>query len=113
MEKEVLKRIFQFLEEKEQQNPPFKWKLLNNIPLTKGNLNIEITESDRYIDVDYQITVDGYFIQFDGILEKYNSGRSVDYEFVPSYFLDPMAEKYYDLFWEEIEDEILNEFYKM
>ena len=47
MKKEQLKRIFEFLEEKEEQNPPFMWKLLNNEPLiedelvVKGNLDLE------------------------------------------------------------------------
>jgi hypothetical protein len=41
MEKETLKRIFEFLEEKENNNPPFKWKLINNEPLTKEELNVE------------------------------------------------------------------------
>jgi hypothetical protein len=37
----VLKKIFEFLEEKEQQNPPFKWKLLNNKPLLEDDLDIK------------------------------------------------------------------------
>ena len=41
MEKEVLKRIFEFLKEEEQHNAPFKWKLINNEPLTKEELNVE------------------------------------------------------------------------
>ena len=46
MKKEQLKRIFEFLEEKENHNVPFLWKYINNIPLTKeelivkGNLNL-------------------------------------------------------------------------
>ena len=50
MEKETLKRVFDFLEEKEGQKIPFLWKLLNNIPLTKedlivkGDLNLEDSE---------------------------------------------------------------------
>ena len=36
MKKETLKRIFEFLEEKENNNPPVKWKLLNNIPFPEG-----------------------------------------------------------------------------
>jgi hypothetical protein len=46
MEKETLKNIFNFLEEKEGHNTPFIWKLKNNIPLSeeeldvKGNLNL-------------------------------------------------------------------------
>ena len=49
MEKEALKRIFEFLEEKEEQNPPFKWKLLNNKPLSEDDLDVKydliLTES--------------------------------------------------------------------
>ena len=41
MEKEALKRIFEFLEEKEEHNTPFLWKHINNIPLTEKDLNIE------------------------------------------------------------------------
>jgi hypothetical protein len=41
MKKEQLKRIFEFLEEKEKHKAPFLWKLENNIPLTEEDLNIE------------------------------------------------------------------------
>ena len=41
MEKQALKRIFEFLAEKEQQNPPFIWKIKNNIPLTEEELNVK------------------------------------------------------------------------
>ena len=47
MEKEQLKRIFEFLEDKEEHNAPFMWKLLNNEPfiedelVVKGNLDLE------------------------------------------------------------------------
>ena len=47
MKEEALKRIFSFLEEKEEHNMPFKLKLIFNKPLTeeelnvKGNLNLE------------------------------------------------------------------------
>ena len=41
MEKEALKRIFEFLEEKEEHNPPFLWKWKNEIPLTEKDLDIE------------------------------------------------------------------------
>ena len=71
MNKEQLKRIFEFLEEKEKHNVPLQWKLINNIALTKEELNIEgdldlsyttkITllpqgltiEGDLYIDYSY------------------------------------------------------------
>ena len=41
MEKEALKRIFEFLEEKEGCNVPLRWKSINNIPLTKEDLNVK------------------------------------------------------------------------
>jgi hypothetical protein len=41
MEKQALKRIFEFLEEKEEHKVPFIWKLINDIPLTEEDLNIE------------------------------------------------------------------------
>ena len=41
MEKEKLKRIFEFLKDKEQQNAPFLWKWENNIPLTEEDLNVK------------------------------------------------------------------------
>ena len=41
MEKEQLKRIFEFLKEKENHNLPFLWKLVNNEPLTEEELNIK------------------------------------------------------------------------
>ena len=41
MEKEALKRIFDFLEEKGEHRAPVKWKLINNIPLTEEDLNVK------------------------------------------------------------------------
>ena len=41
MEKEIVKRIFEFLEEKGEHRTPLKFKLLNNVPLTEEDLNIE------------------------------------------------------------------------
>ena len=41
METKLLKRIFDFLEEKEGHNAPFKWKLINNEPIAKEDLNIK------------------------------------------------------------------------
>jgi hypothetical protein len=41
MEKEQLKRIFEFLEDNEGHNAPFKWKLVNNEPIAKEDLNIK------------------------------------------------------------------------
>jgi hypothetical protein len=40
MNKEQLKRIFEFLEDNEGHNAPFLWKHINNIPLTEKDLNV-------------------------------------------------------------------------
>ena len=41
MKKETLKNILDFLEEEDNKNKPFKWKLVNNEPLTEDELTIE------------------------------------------------------------------------
>jgi len=41
MKKETLKRIFEFLEAKEEHNAPLIWKHMNNIPLTEEDLNVK------------------------------------------------------------------------
>ena len=41
MEKETLKRIFDFLEEKGEHNAPLLWKLKNDIPLIEEDLNVK------------------------------------------------------------------------
>jgi hypothetical protein len=41
MKKEALKRIFEFIKEKEGHNLPFLWKLMANEPLTEEDLNVK------------------------------------------------------------------------
>jgi Leucine-rich repeat (LRR) protein len=41
MKKETLKNIFDFLEEEDNKNKPFRWKLVNNEPLMEDELTIE------------------------------------------------------------------------
>ena len=41
MEKETLKSIFNFIEEKEARKTPFLWKLLNNEPISKKDLTFK------------------------------------------------------------------------
>jgi hypothetical protein len=41
MEKETLKKIFEFLEENGEHNAPLLWKHINNIPLTDDELHIK------------------------------------------------------------------------
>jgi len=72
MEKEQLKRIFEFLEEKEQRNPPFLWKHINNIPLTKeelivkGDLNLEDSE---ITSLPEGLTIEGDFFFYHSPVE--------------------------------------------
>ena len=50
MEKETINNILDFLLEKENMDKPFRWKLVNNEPLTKEELTIKgdlfLTDSD-------------------------------------------------------------------
>jgi hypothetical protein len=41
MEKETIKKIFNFLEKKDNKNKPIKWKLLNDEPITKDDLIVK------------------------------------------------------------------------
>ena len=72
MEKETLKRVFDFLEEKEGQKIPFLWKLLNNIPLTKedlivkGDLNLEDSE---ITSLPEGLTIEGDFFFYHSPIE--------------------------------------------
>ena len=51
MKKEKLKKIFEFLEEKEGHKIPFLWKLFNNIPLTKEELIVKGDLDLSYLDI--------------------------------------------------------------
>lgn len=55
-----------------------------------------------YIKNDFEIT---------GIMRKYHSGRSEDYEFIPDSF-DAETEDYWDMNWEDISEEIVNAYYE-
>lgn len=63
-------------------------------------------------DVDYVYTEDDTMIQFSGSLNPYHTGRDYEYEFEPSWFHDKESEQYYNENWEDIEEEILEKFYK-
>jgi hypothetical protein len=79
----------------------------------QNNIKIEITKEDfGEYSVNYQITVDGNVIEIEGDLTEYYSGRSKEYEFEPSIFLNEEDEKYYDNNWEDIRDQILAYFWE-
>jgi hypothetical protein len=70
MEKEQLKRIFDFLEEKGEHNKPLKLKLIFNEPLTeedlnvKGNLNLRnanITSLPEGLQVDGSLSLNNCY----------------------------------------------------
>ena len=52
MEKEALKRIFEFLEEKGEHNAPLVWKLINDIPITEKDLDFEGDLILTYSDIE-------------------------------------------------------------
>jgi hypothetical protein len=71
MEKEALKKIFNFLEKNEGHNAPFKWKLENNIPFSKEELNVKgnlllqytkITSLPEGLKVGGNLDLDGCYI---------------------------------------------------
>ena len=41
MEKETLKKIFNFLEKKDNRNTPLRWKWSNGFPLTEDDLHVK------------------------------------------------------------------------
>ncbi len=47
MEKETLKKIFNFIQKNDNRNAPLLWKLENDIPLTKEDLNVK---GDLYLE---------------------------------------------------------------
>ena len=53
MKKEVLKKIIKFLEEKENNNPPFIWKLKNDIPLIKEDLDVKGNLDLSYTNITF------------------------------------------------------------
>jgi hypothetical protein len=62
--------------------------------------------------VNYLVNYKFGFIEIDGYLKPYNTGRGAVYEFHPEINDDDEAQEYYDEYYEDIEQEILDEFYK-
>ena len=52
MKKEIVKRIFDFLEEKGEHKVPFIWKLINDIPITEKDLDFEGDLILTYSDIE-------------------------------------------------------------
>jgi hypothetical protein len=84
------------------------------------NVEIEITkiEPDERSNktkikyhVNYQITVDDNLMEIEGDLKPYNTGRSDEFDFEPTYFMDDETEEYYDKNNEDIKKQIMNHFY--
>ena len=53
MEKETIKKIFDFLEENDNRNIPFMWKLKNNEPFTEDDLIVNGDLDLRPISINY------------------------------------------------------------
>ena len=85
----------------------------SNISTHSENITIEITKDyDDNYSVNYQIDVVDDTIEIEGKLTSYDSGRTKNYKFEPSSFIDDETEEYYDENWEDIEDEILAYFWE-
>jgi hypothetical protein len=81
MEKETLKNIFNFLEKEDNKNAPFLWKLQNNIPLTKEQLNIDGNlnlENSKITSLPKGLKVDGYLSLAYSKIEELPKGLEVD-----------------------------------
>ena len=80
MNKETLNNIFDFLEKNDNKNKPFKWKLLNNVPLTedeltiKGNLDLDDSEI-KTLPEDLQ--VNGFLSLAESDIESLPEGLSI------------------------------------
>ena len=53
MEKEILKKIFDFIKTKDNRNIPFMWKLKNNEPITEDDLIVNGDLDLRPSSIDY------------------------------------------------------------
>lgn len=78
------------------------------------NIEITFTQLDKgRFYLTYLIKYKFGFIEINGYLKPYDTGRGVNYEFEPDINSDEdEAQEYYDEHWEEIEQEILDKFYK-
>ena len=65
---------------------------------------------EEKFDVNYQITSNDIEIEIEGILSPYDTGRGIDYEFELGQCGDDSGE-YYDENSEQIEKQIIDEFY--
>lgn len=64
------------------------------------------------LHVTYSTTIGDVEIEFEGTLIPYNTGRAINYKFDPDWFADEESGVWFDEHWEEIEEEILNSYYK-
>lgn len=79
------------------------------------NIEIVFTPLDKgRFYVNYLVKYKFGFIEIDGYLKPYDTGRAVNYEFEPDINSadDFETQEYYDENYEDIEQEILDEFYK-
>ena len=81
MEKEALKRILVFLEEKGEHNAPFLWKWKNEIPLTENDLNFKGDLDLSYLDIaslPEGLKVSGFLDLQDSHVESLPEGLKVE-----------------------------------
>ena len=83
MEKEALKRIFDFIEAKENLNQPVVWKLKNDIPLTDDELHFydDLDLSELKIEtLPENLYIEGNLILNYSEIKSLQKGLKVDYD---------------------------------
>lgn len=96
----------------ENQSPLFNVRKTKEVePAIKEIIFKENADLIGVYDVIYKFELDGEIKQIEGEIEPNKIYNADNYEFQYSYFTDSRTEEYYDEYWEEIEDCILDEFY--
>jgi hypothetical protein len=72
-----------------------------------GKPIIEFSD-DNYVRYELEL-IDG-FIEIEGHLNFYHSGRAEEHEFEPDFLSNKESEIYYDYNWEMVEDQINDEY---
>jgi hypothetical protein len=61
--------------------------------------------------VNYQLQTEKGLVEIEGRITSVNTGRDMEYDFIPDSFTDEMSEEYWDENWEEINEQIVNEIF--
>ena len=105
MSKNIKTTFGEFIKEN-REDKPMERPVISITKQIEDERSPSENENPNY-DVIYTITINQETFEFSGELTSYNSGRSIEYEFNPSFFIDDESEEYYNDNYESIEEEIL------